>query len=81
MTEAAPAHIGDMEQAIETVEVDEGAEVGDVLDGALADIARGHLAQEFAALFIAFGLQPLISSRRERTMFWRSWLILTTLNS
>ena len=32
VVEAAPAHVGDVEQAVEAVEVDERAEVGDVLD-------------------------------------------------
>ena len=35
MAEAAPAHVGDVQQAVHAVEVDERAEVGDVLDRAL----------------------------------------------
>jgi hypothetical protein len=54
MADAAPAHIGDMEQAVDAVEVDEGAEVGDILDRALADVARGHFGQELLAAFGAF---------------------------
>ena len=54
MADAAPAHVGDMEQAVDAVEVDERAEVGDVLDGALADVARGHLREELLAPLHAF---------------------------
>src|SRR5882672_2088025 len=48
--DAAPGHVGDVQQAVETVEVDERAEVGDVLDRALADIAGHHFAQQLLAL-------------------------------
>ncbi len=51
MADASPAHVGDMEQPIQTVEVDERAEVGDVLDGALADVARRHFSQELLPSF------------------------------
>ncbi len=43
--DAAPGHVGDVQEAVEAVEIDERAEVGDVLDLALADLAlleRGH---------------------------------------
>src|SRR5438874_3214797 len=46
MPDSAPAHIGDMEQAVETVEIDECAEIGDVLDRALADIPRSHFREQ-----------------------------------
>ena len=49
MPDAAPAHVGDVEQAVNAVEVNEGAEVGDVLDRALADVARGHFGQQLLA--------------------------------
>src|SRR5581483_3557430 len=54
VTDAAPAHIGDVEEAVDAVEVDERAEIGDILDGALADVARGHFAEELGAAIIAF---------------------------
>ena len=53
MADAAPAHVGDVEQAVNAVEVNEGAEVGDILDGALADVARGHFGEELGALVVA----------------------------
>jgi len=43
-----------MQQAIEPIEVDERAEIGDILDGALADIARRHFAQQLRALLVPF---------------------------
>jgi hypothetical protein len=51
--DAAPTHIGDVEQAVNAIEVNERAEVGDILDGALADVARGHFRQELAPLVVA----------------------------
>ena len=35
MAEAAPGHVGDVEQAIHAIEIDERAEVGEVLDRAV----------------------------------------------
>src|ERR1700736_6201366 len=60
MLDAAPRHIGDMQQAIDAAEVDEGAVIGDVLHRAFEDDAlfehferllfeRGALALEHAA--------------------------------
>ena len=53
MPDAAPAHVGDVEQAVDAVEVNERAEIGDILDGALADVARGHFGEQLGALVIA----------------------------
>jgi hypothetical protein len=49
MADAAPTHICDMEQAVETVEVDERAEIGDVLDCALR-ISPGIISVRSLAL-------------------------------
>src|SRR5207249_5593476 len=54
MTDAAPAHVSDVQQTVEAVEVDEGAEVGDVLDRAFADVARGHFREQLLPALIAF---------------------------
>src|SRR5205814_8885121 len=54
MANAAPAHIGDMQQPIETVEVDERAEIGDVLDGALANVAWSHLREQLGTALVPF---------------------------
>jgi hypothetical protein len=40
MADAFPTHVGDVQQTIDTAEVDERAEVGDVLDDTLADSGR-----------------------------------------
>ena len=50
VVDAAPGHVGDVEQAIDAAQVDERAEVGDVLDGALAGLADGDFAKNFAWL-------------------------------
>src|ERR1700748_3834857 len=39
VSEAAPAHVSDVEQAIEATQIDERAVVGEVLDGAGKDTA------------------------------------------
>ena len=48
--DAAPAHIGDVEKTVHTVEVDERAEVGDVFDDTLADLAGLDRLEEIATL-------------------------------
>ena len=42
MPDAAPRHVGDVEEAVDTAEVDERAVVGDVLDDALEHLALGE---------------------------------------
>ena len=49
MIDPAPAHVGDVQEAIDAAQVDERAEVGDVLDRALDDLAE-HQAVERLAL-------------------------------
>ena len=39
MVDASPAHVGDVQQAVDAAQVDERAELGDVLDDALAALA------------------------------------------
>ena len=45
------AHVGDVQQAVDTAEVDEGAVIGDVLDHAVDHLAFGQLVDQLAALF------------------------------
>ncbi len=59
VVDAAPGHIGDVEEAIDAAEVDERAEVGDVLDGALAGLADGDFAEEFLLGFAALFFEEL----------------------
>ena len=79
VAEAAPGHVGDVEETVHAVEVDERTEVGEVLDHALdggADLDRLHEGRW------RFSLRSCsMSSRRLRTTFFRSSLILTILKS
>jgi hypothetical protein len=50
MIDAAPADIGNIEQSVHTAQVDKGAEVGDVLDGALQDLSFLQLADDVGTL-------------------------------
>ena len=59
MVDPAPAHVRDMEQAVDAAEVHERAEVGDVLDGPLADLADGDLLEELLLLLLAGDLDQL----------------------
>src|SRR5581483_6969808 len=54
MIDAAPAHVGDVEQAVDAIEVDERAEIGDILDRAFANVARRHVGEQLGAAFVAF---------------------------
>ena len=50
MRDPPVGHVGDVEQAVHAAEVDEGAEVGDVLDHALPHLADGELLHQVLAL-------------------------------
>src|SRR2546425_8104851 len=54
---AAIAHVGDVEQAVHAPEVDEGAEVGDVLDDALPRLPDLQLLHQDVALGLALGFE------------------------
>ena len=51
--DAAPAHIGDMQQAINTAQVDEGTEVGDILDQTCAEVTYFQVAEKFLLHLLA----------------------------
>ena len=57
MVDAAPAHIGDMQQAVHPLQVDERAEVGDVLDDALAHLADLDFRKQLLLLLAPAVLQ------------------------
>src|SRR6185295_4745968 len=57
MGHAAVAHVGDVQQAVHAAEVDEGAEVGDVLDHALPDLVDRQLLHQDVALRLALRLE------------------------
>ena len=46
---SAPGHIGDVEQAVDAAEIDEGTEINDVLDFTHTQVADFHFAEELAA--------------------------------
>jgi hypothetical protein len=74
--DAIPRHVGDVQQAVDAAEVDERAEVGDVLDDALAD-----LPMAISARSLALARCSSMSLRREMTMLRRSLSILRILAS
>ncbi len=49
MVDPAPRHIGDMQQAIHSTQVDECTEIGDVLDGTFADLIFREVGEYFLA--------------------------------
>jgi hypothetical protein len=57
VTNAAPCQIGDVQQAVDTAEINEGAVVGDVLDHALDDAAFLEGCQQCFALFTHAGFE------------------------
>src|SRR5438067_2289845 len=57
MRHAAVAHVGDVQQAVHAAQVDECAEVGDVLDDAFADLADLQLLHQDVALGLALRLE------------------------
>ena len=52
MRNPAPADVGDMQQTVHAAEVDERAEIGDVLDHALAEFVDLHFSEQLAALIL-----------------------------
>jgi len=54
-----------VEQTIEAVQINERAEIGDVLDRAFADVAGDHFAEELRALVAAFGLDEFSARQHD----------------
>src|SRR3546814_1327256 len=50
MVDAPPGDVGDVQQAVDAAEIDEGAVIGDVLDDALEDLALAQILDQFATL-------------------------------
>src|SRR5262245_5330753 len=57
MRDAAPGHVGDVEQTVDAAEIDECTEVGDVLDDALSHLILRELLHQLLALAGALGLE------------------------
>ncbi len=53
VVDASPRHIGDVQEAVDAAEVDERAEVGDVLDGAGANLPRFDFGEKRLLLLFA----------------------------
>lgn len=51
MVDAAPCHVGDMQQAVDAAEVDERTVVGDVLDHAFDNLTLFEVLHDFRTLF------------------------------
>src|SRR5690606_177532 len=62
MIDAAPGHVGDVQQAVDAAEVDERAEVGDVLDRALDRVAFLESFQQAGAGFGAMLFDELAAA-------------------
>jgi hypothetical protein len=51
VVDAAPGHVGDVQQAVDTAQINERTVFGDVLDHAVDDLTFGQVADDFGALF------------------------------
>ena len=60
--DSPPGHVGDVEEAIDATEVDERAEVGDVLDGPPADLVEFDLRHQVGLLLLALLLQQFATA-------------------
>ena len=65
MTDAAPRHVGDVQQAVDAAQVDERAVVGDVLDGALQHLAFGERVQRVLLLLRVFFLEEDLAGEHD----------------
>src|SRR5690606_13793931 len=50
MVDAAPCNVGDVQETVDTTEIDEGAVFGDVLDDAVHNLAFGEVLNDLGAL-------------------------------
>src|SRR3546814_10398643 len=64
MADAAIAHVGDVEQAVDAAQVDEGAIIGDVLDDAVDHLARSeeHTSELQSLMRISYAVFCLIKT-------------------
>src|SRR5205807_4696319 len=57
--DAAPRHVRDVAETVDAAQVDEGAEVGEVLDDSLDDVALAEVLEELLLLDLALLLEEL----------------------
>ena len=62
MIDPAPAHVGDVQQSIDAAQINERAEVGDVLDGSLDDLADFEAVERLALQLFALLLDHLAAA-------------------
>ncbi len=65
MSEAAPGHVGDVEQAVHAIEIDERAEVGEILHRALDTVADLHAVHELLTFLAAFLLDQFAAAEHD----------------
>ena len=78
MSEASPGHIGDVQQAIDSAEIDKRAVLGEVLHHAGEDRAFFQVLQGLGALLVLLFFQQICL--RETTMLPRFLFSLMTRN-
>ena len=54
MADTTPAHIGDVQQAVDTAQIHEGSEVGDILDGTLSQLTNLKIGEQRLLHLFAF---------------------------
>src|SRR5581483_4818712 len=59
VVDPTPIHVGDVQQAVDATKIHEGTELGDVLDDALADLARLDLGEQLLLHLLTLIFQQL----------------------
>src|SRR5437868_13266323 len=65
MIDAAPAHIGDMKQSVDAAEIDERAEVSDVLDDSLANDTHLELFENLGLAVLFFFFKKILARNND----------------
>ncbi len=60
--ETCPGHVGDVEKSVDAIEIEEGSEVGDVLDGTFDLVTGAHGSEELLASLTALGLDEFAAA-------------------
>ena len=69
MGEPSPRHVGDVQQAVNAAQVDEGAVFGQILDYPGQDCAFLQMVEQLRAFFGLFLLQKLLARNHNITAF------------
>ena len=67
MSETSPSHVGDVEQPIHSIEIDERAEVGQIFDRALHAIAHVDTLEKLLPFLAAFLLDQFTATQDDVT--------------